>query len=94
LARDRATQSWKSALLLRAGELLWKEHATDLPDDLDAMANLVADFLPTFEIGSFTDPYMLFLRFYIYVSMIFRTFLPICRCSMYMWNSKTYSVFL
>ena len=51
------------ALLLGAGELLYKRHASDPPDNLDAMANLVADFLPIFEIGSITDPYMLFLRF-------------------------------
>ena len=38
------------ALLLGAGELLYKKHVANLPDELDAMANLVADFLPTFEI--------------------------------------------
>lgn len=58
------------ALLLGAGELLYKKHESNLPDDLDVMANLVADFLPTFEIGSITDPYMLFLRFYIYLTVI------------------------
>ncbi|HXE07276.1 MAG TPA: hypothetical protein VN612_05230 [Acidobacteriaceae bacterium] len=58
------------ALLLGAGELLYKQHVSNLSDDLDVMANLVADFLPTFEIGSITDPYMLFLRFYIYLTVI------------------------
>jgi len=58
------------ALLLGAGELLYKQHVANLPADLDVMANLVADFLPTFEIGSITDPYMLFLRFYIYLTVI------------------------
>lgn len=58
------------ALLLGAGELLYKKHESNLPDDLDVMANLVADLLPTFEIGSITDPLMLFLRFYIYLKII------------------------
>jgi hypothetical protein len=58
------------ALLLGAGELLYKKHESNLSDDLDVMANLVADFLPTFEIGSITDPFMLFLRFYIYLKVI------------------------
>jgi hypothetical protein len=58
------------ALLLGAGELLYKKHIAQLPDELDAMANLVADFLPTFEIDSITDPFLLFLRFYIYLTII------------------------
>jgi len=58
------------ALLLGAGELLYEKHESNLSDDLDVMANLVADFLPTFEIGSITDPFMLFLRFYIYLKVI------------------------
>jgi hypothetical protein len=58
------------ALLLGAGELLYKKHVADLPDDLDGMANLIAEFLPTFEIDSITDPFLLFLRFYIYLTII------------------------
>lgn len=58
------------ALLLGAGELLYKQHVSNLADELDAMANLVADFLPTFEIDSITDPFLLFLRFYIYLNVI------------------------
>ncbi len=58
------------ALLLGAGELLYKKHVPDLPDELDVLANLVADFLPTFEIDSITDPFLLFLRFYIYLTVI------------------------
>jgi hypothetical protein len=58
------------ALLLGAGELLYKKHVGDLPDELDVMANLVADFLPIFEIDSITDPFLLFLRFYIYLTII------------------------
>jgi uncharacterized protein (TIGR02391 family) len=57
-------------LLLGAGELLYRKHVADLPDELDVMANLVADFLPTFEIDSITDPFLLFLRFYIYLTVI------------------------
>lgn len=58
------------ALLLGAGELLYKKHVANLPDKLDAMANLVSDFLPVFEIDSITDPFLLFLRFYIYLTVI------------------------
>ena len=58
------------ALLLGAGELLYKPHINDLPDDLDVMANLVADFLPTYEIDPLTDPFMLYLRFYIFLKII------------------------
>jgi hypothetical protein len=56
-------------LLLAAGELMYKPHIK-LSDDLDAMANLVAEFLPTYEIGSITEPLMLFLRFYIFLTVI------------------------
>jgi hypothetical protein len=56
-------------LLLASGELLYKPHVK-LSDDLDVMANLVAEFLPTYEIGSITDPIMLFLRFYIFLTVI------------------------
>jgi hypothetical protein len=56
------------ALLLGAGELLYKKHVANLPDELDVMANLVAEFLPVFEIDSITDPFLLFLRFYIYLN--------------------------
>jgi hypothetical protein len=56
-------------LLLAAGELLYKPHVK-LSDDLDVMANLVAEFLPTYEIGSITEPLMLFLRFYIFLTII------------------------
>jgi hypothetical protein len=56
-------------LLLAAGELLYKPHVK-LSDDLDVMANLVAEFLPTYEIGSITEPLMLFLRFYVFLTVI------------------------
>lgn len=58
------------ALLLGAGELLYRTHVSNLKDELDIMANLVADFLPIFEIDSITDPFLLFLRFYIYLTVI------------------------
>jgi len=56
-------------LLLASGELLYKKHI-QLSENLDVMANLVADFLPVYEIGSITDPFMLFLRFYIFLTVI------------------------
>jgi hypothetical protein len=58
------------ALLLSAGELLYKKHTANLQEELDVMANLVTDFLPIFEIDSITDPILLFLRFYIYLAVI------------------------
>ena len=58
------------ALLLGAGELLYKKLDANLPDELDKMANLVAGFLPIFEIDSITDPFLLFLRFYIYLTVM------------------------
>jgi hypothetical protein len=61
------------ALLLGAGELLYAKHESNLTDDLDMMANLVADFIPIYEIGSITDPFLLFLRFYIYLTIIIPT---------------------
>jgi hypothetical protein len=56
-------------LLLAAGELLYKPHIQP-SNDLDAMANLVADFLPVYEIDSITDPFILFLRFYIFLTVV------------------------
>jgi hypothetical protein len=57
-------------LLLAAGELLYRSPPVKLSDELDVMANLVAEFLPTYEIGSITEPLMLFLRFYIFLTVI------------------------
>ncbi len=56
-------------LLLGAGELLYKPHIR-VTEDLDAMANLVADLLPISEIDSLNDGVMLFLRFYIFLTVI------------------------
>jgi len=51
-------------LMLKSGELLYKKHVI-VEDELDRYANLAAEFLPTFEIDSATDPIFSFLRFYI-----------------------------
>jgi len=56
-------------ILLRAGELLYKPHV-QLADEYDAMANLIAEFLPTYEITSPMDPFFQFLRFYIFLTKI------------------------
>jgi hypothetical protein len=56
-------------LLLAAAELLYKPHVKP-SDDLDIIANLVAEFLPIYEIGSITEPIMLFLRFYIFLTIV------------------------
>lgn len=55
-------------LVLRSGELLYKPH-TVVADSLDAMANLAAEFLPVYEMDSPTDPAILLLRFYIFLTV-------------------------
>jgi hypothetical protein len=55
--------------MLRAGELLYKPHA-GVQDKLSAMANLAAEFLPIYELDSPTDPMFVFLRFYIFLTII------------------------
>jgi hypothetical protein len=55
-------------LLLRAGELLYFEHEKPT-DPTDAMANLIVQFLPIYEIDSPTDPSMLLLRSYILLTV-------------------------
>jgi hypothetical protein len=56
-------------ILLRAGELLYKPHV-QLTDDYDVMANLIAEFLPIYEITSPTDPFFQLLRFEIFLTII------------------------
>lgn len=56
-------------LMLKSGELLYKKHVF-VEDELDAYANIAAEFLPTFEITSQTDPLFSFLRFYIWLTKI------------------------
>lgn len=54
---------------LGAGELLHKPHIR-VSEELDVMANLVADFLPVYEIDALNDGFFLFLRFYIFLRVI------------------------
>jgi len=56
-------------LLLKSGELLDKKH-TFVEGGLDGYANIAAEFLPTYEIASATDPLFGFLRFYIWLMKI------------------------
>jgi hypothetical protein len=56
-------------LLLKSGELLYKKHVV-VEEELDIYANLAAEFLPAYEIGSSTDPLFSFLRFYIWLTRI------------------------
>jgi hypothetical protein len=56
-------------LMLKSGELLYKKHVI-LQDELDIYANLAAEFSPTYEITSPTDPMFSFLRFYIWLTKI------------------------
>jgi len=56
-------------LMLKSGELLYKKHVV-VENELDGYANLAAEFLPTYEIASATDPLFCFLRFYIWLKKI------------------------
>jgi len=56
-------------LMLKSGELLYKKHAI-VEGELDGYANIAAEFLPTYEITSPTDPIFSFLRFYIWLTRI------------------------
>lgn len=56
-------------LQLGSGELLYKPHVK-VTEELDVMANLVVDFLPIYEIDGLNDGFFLFLRFYIYLTVI------------------------
>lgn len=55
-------------LLVRAGELLYQPHPKPI-EPLDGIANLVVQFLPLYEIDSPTDPAILLLRFYIFLTI-------------------------
>jgi hypothetical protein len=57
-------------LLLAAGELLRKDRAPGAEEGLDTMADIIANFLPTYEIDTVTDAFILFLRFHIYLTII------------------------
>jgi hypothetical protein len=56
-------------ILIGAGELLYRNHI-QVTEDLDIMANIVADFLPTYEIDSMNDGFILLLRCYIFLTII------------------------
>jgi hypothetical protein len=56
-------------LMLKSGELLYKKHVV-VADELDGYANIAAEFLPTYEITSATDPMFSFLRFYVWLTKI------------------------
>jgi hypothetical protein len=55
-------------LMLRAGELLYEPHPKPT-DELDALANLVSQFLPIYEMDSPTEAFIPFLRFYIFLTI-------------------------
>jgi hypothetical protein len=54
--------------LLRAAELMYRKHP-DQPDHLDQIANRISQFLPIYEIDSPNDPFMVQLRFYIFLTV-------------------------
>lgn len=56
-------------LLLRSGEMLYKPYVKQ-SDQMDELANKTALFLPFYEIDSQHDPAALFLRAYIYLTII------------------------
>ena len=56
-------------LILKSGELLYKKHVI-VKDELDGYANIAAEFLPTYEIASATEPLFSFVRFYIWLTKI------------------------
>jgi hypothetical protein len=56
-------------LILKSAELLYKKHVI-VEDKLDGCANIAAEFLPTYEITSPTEPLLSFLRFYIWLVKI------------------------
>jgi hypothetical protein len=56
-------------LMLKSGELLYKKHVI-VENELDGYANIAAEFSPSYEITSPTDPIFSFLRFYIWLTKI------------------------
>lgn len=56
-------------LMLKAGELLYKKHVV-VHDEFDGLANIAAEFLPTYENDCPTDPIFNLLRFYIWLTRI------------------------
>jgi hypothetical protein len=56
--------------LLAAGDMLYRDRDPNAQEGLDQMADVIANFLPTYEIDCITDPFILFLRFHIYLTII------------------------
>jgi hypothetical protein len=56
-------------LMLKSGELLYKKHVI-VEDELGGYVNIAAEFSPSYEITSPTDPMFSFLRFYIWLTKI------------------------
>src|SRR5208283_4699373 len=56
-------------LLFRAGELLYRPYVK-IADPMDELANKIASFLPYYEIDAVNAPTMVFLRFYIFLTVI------------------------
>jgi hypothetical protein len=56
-------------MLLRSGEMLYRPY-TKQPEAMDELANKAAVFLPYYEIDSQHDPAALFIRTYIYLTVI------------------------
>ncbi len=71
-------------MLLGANEFLYRNHV-QIPEDLDIMANIVADFLPTYEIDSMNDGFILFPRLYIFLTIIIPC-LPENLCTFDVWD--------
>lgn len=56
-------------MMFKSGESLYKKHVI-VQDELDGYASIAAEFLPSYEITSPTDPMLSFLRFYIWLTKI------------------------
>ena len=80
-------------LLLAAGELMHKVPIDRPVEELDTMAEIVANFIPTFETDSITDAFVLFLRFYIYLTIIIPSLPAHKRLLTWMPSSKRCSAF-
>ncbi len=56
-------------MLLGSAELLYKPHV-QMTESLEVMVTFAGEFLPTYEINTPNDAFMLFIRFYIYLTVI------------------------
>ena len=62
-------------LLFRAGEMLYMPYVR-LDDPMDELVNIITTFLPIYELDNFVDPAALFLRFYIFLTVIIERLPP------------------